>query len=144
MANNKKKGGDGNLPVYVVYDPSKGNLASVYYSNDGDPDCKLMEAPLEQWNELSFILNTDVASSCAVSLTLNDYTTNFYEGEIVLNPDLDGLPLDVFEITAYNLKEDDEVGVYVDNLVLCDANIPEPVCLALLLAMATLLSARKN
>lgn len=143
-ANNKKKGGDGNLPVYVVYDPSKGNLASVYYQNDGDPDCKLLEAPLEQWNELSFVLNTDVASSCAVSLTLNDYTTNFYEGEIVLNPDLDGLPLDVFEITAYNLKEDDEVGVYVDNLVLCDANIPEPVCLTLILAMAALLSARKN
>jgi len=137
-ARNKKKGGDGNLKVYVVYEPKKSKNASVYHTSDGDPDYKLCEAPLEQWNDLSFILDTDLASSCAVSLTLNDYTTNFYEGDIVLNPAYDGLPLDELELTAYNLEEDDEVGVWVDNLIVCDRSLPEPTIMALLLALLLL------
>lgn len=137
-ARNKKKGGDGNLKVYVVYEPKKSKNASVYHTTDGDPDYKLCEAPLEQWNDLSFILDTDLASSCAVSLTLNDYTTNFYEGDIVLNPAYDGLPLDELELTAYNLEEDDEVGVWVDNLIVCDRSLPEPTIMALLLALLLL------
>ena len=137
-ARNKKKGGDGNLKVYVVYEPKKSKNASVYHTTDGDPDYKLCEAPLEQWNDLSFILDTDLASSCAVNLTLNDYTTNFYEGDIVLNPAYDGLPLDELELTAYNLEEDDEVGVWVDNLIVCDRSLPEPTIMALLLALLLL------
>ena len=143
-ARNKKKGGNGNLQVYVVYEPNKSKKASVYYSNYNDADCKLAEAPLEQWNDLSFILDTDLATSCAVSLTLNEFTTNFYEGQIVLNPDYDGLPLDELELTAFNLEEDDEVGVWVDNLIVCDRSLPEPTILALLIAAAALLFARKN
>ena len=137
-ARNKKKGGDGNLKVYVVYEPKKSKNASVYHTSDSDPDYKLCEAPLEQWNDLSFILDTDLAASCAVSLTLNDFTTNFYEGEIVLNPAYDGLPLDELELTAYNLEEDDEVGVWVDNLIVCDRSLPEPTIMALLLALLLL------
>jgi hypothetical protein len=137
-AKNKKKGGDGNLKVYVVYEPKKSKNASVYHTSDSNPDYKLCEAPLEQWNDLSFILDTDLAASCAVSLTLNDFTTNFYEGEIVLNPAYDGLPLDELELTAYNLEEEDQAGVWVDNLIVCDRSLPEPTIMALLLALLLL------
>lgn len=137
-AKNRKKGGDGNLQVYVVYEPKKSKNAFVYHTSYNDPDYKLCEAPLEQWNDLSFILDTDLAASCAVSLTLNDFTTNFYEGEIVLNPAYDGLPLDELVLTAFNLEEDDEVGVWVDNLIVCDRSLPEPTVIALLLALLLL------
>lgn len=143
-ASNSKIEKGGNLPFCVVYDPDK-NKAIVGYKNAGDDEVfELCDAPVEQWNELSFVLDTDIVKCCADSLTLNDYTTNFFEGQVVLNPAYDSAALDQFDISAYCLVEDDHVGVYVDNLVICDANIPEPVCLTLILAMAALLSARKN
>ena len=143
-ASNSKIEKGGNLPFCVVYDPDK-NKAIVGYKNAGDDEVfELCDAPVEQWNELSFVLDTDIVKCCADSLTLNDYTTNFFEGQVVLNPAYDSAALDQFDISAYCLVEDDHVGVYVDNLVICDANIPEPVCLTLILAMAALLSASKN
>ena len=143
-AKNSKIQKSGNLLFCVVYEP-KDNRAVVGYKNYGDDEVfELCEAPMEQWNELSFILDTDVTKCCAVSLTLNDFTTNFYEGEIVLDPSYDSAVLDQFFLSAYCLIEDDHAGVYVDNLVLCDANIPEPLCLTAILAMAAFLFVRKN
>ena len=142
-AKNTKIGKDGNLRFCVVYEP-KNNKAVVGYKNYGDDQVyELCEAPMEQWNELSFILDTDVTKCCAVSLTLNDFTTNFYEGEIVLDPSYDSAVLDQFFISAYCLIEDDHAGVYVDNLVLCDANIPEPILAVPLVILALALLKRK-
>ena len=142
-AKNTKIGRDGNIPFCVVYEP-KNNKAVVGYKNYGDDQVyELCEAPMEQWNELSFILDTDVTKCCAVSLTLNDFTTNFYEGEIVLDPSYDSAVLDQFFISAYCLIEDDHAGVYVDNLVLCDANIPEPILAVPLVILALALLKRK-
>ena len=142
-AKNTKIGRDGNLPFCVVYDP-KDNKAVVGYKNYGDDEVfELCEAPMEQWNELSFILDTDVERCCAVSLTLNDFTTNFYEGEVVLDPSYDSAVLDQFFISAYCLIEDDHAGVYVDNLVLCDANVPEPILAVPLVILALALLKRK-
>ena len=143
-AKNSKIQKSGNLLFCVVYEP-KSNRAVVGYKNYGDDEVfELCEAPMEQWNELSFVIDTDETKCCADSLTLNDFTTNFYEGEIVLDPSYDNAVLDQFFLSAYCLIEDDHAGVYVDNLVLCDANIPEPLCLTMILAMAALLFVRKN
>ena len=141
-AKNTKIGKDGNLPFCVVYEP-KTNKAIVGHKSGGDV-FELCEAPMEQWNELSFVLDTDVERCCAVSLTLNDYTTNFYEGEVVLDPSYDSAVLDQFFISAYCLIEDDHAGVYVDNLVLCDANVPEPLCISLIIFLFALLFVRKR
>ena len=141
-AKNTKIGRDGNLPFCVVYEP-KNNKAIVGHKSGGKV-FELCEAPMEQWNELSFVLDTDLERCCAVSLTLNDYTTNFYEGQVVLDASYDGAVLDQFFISAYCLIEDDHAGVYVDNLVLCDANIPEPLCAALIMSLIALLAVRKR
>ena len=140
-AKNTKIGKDGNLPFCIVYEP-KTNKAIVGHKSGGDV-FELCEAPVEQWNELSFILDTDVTRCCAVSLTLNDFTTNFYEGEVVLDPSYDSAVLDQFFISAYCLIEDDHAGVYVDNLVLCDANVPEPILAIPLVILALALLKRK-
>ena len=141
-AKNTKIGKNGNLPFCVVYEP-KNNKAIVGYKS-GDDVFELCEAPMEQWNELSFILDTDVTRCCADSLTLNDFTTNFYEGQVVLDPSYDSVVLDQFFISAYCLIEDDHAGVYVDNLVLCDANVPEPLGISLVLFLAAFLFIRKR
>ncbi|MBR4466239.1 BACON domain-containing protein [bacterium] len=143
-AKNTKIGKDGNLRFCVVYEP-KDNKAVVGYKNYGDDEVyELCEAPMEQWNELSFILDTDVTRCCADSLTLNDFTTNFYEGQVVLDPSYDSAVLDQFFISAYCLIEDDHAGVYVDNLVVCDRSVPEPLCAALIMSLIALLAVRKR
>ena len=143
-AANSKIGKGGNLPFCVVYDP-KNNKAVVGYKNAGDDEVfELCEAPAEQWNELSFVLDTDITRCCAVSMTMNDFTTNFYEGQVVLNPAYDSSVLDQFVISSYCLIEDDHAGVYVDNLVICDANVPEPLCAALVMSLIALLAVRKR
>ena len=72
-----------------------------------------------------------------ISRQLSDYTTNFFPGEVVFDPAYDEKDLDQIELYAWNYDEEAStaVSVGIDNLVFCDAALPEPAVLGLLLLL---------
>ena len=80
----------------------------------------------------------DVSASCVNWLSVNDFTTNFIPGEVVFDPNYDEHDLDQFELSAWNYDEESgisTVAASIDNIVFCDATLPEPAILGLLLIL---------
>lgn len=128
---------EGNFPLYIMCDPVR-NAAVVCHKPSGeDAYLELAEAPLNKWNTLAFEADMDVSASCVNWLSVNDYTTNFFPGEVVFDPAYDEKDLDQIELYAWNYDEEESSATYVcvDNLVFCDAALPEPAILGLLLLL---------
>ncbi|MBQ7555794.1 hypothetical protein IJS98_05000 [bacterium] len=126
----------GNFPLYIKMDPESGT--SVISCTMNGEMTTLMEAPLDEWNELAITVDTAPAAACVRSIDLNDDVMEFDDGELPLEDRYLEKDIDMLEIAMEN-----SAGFYVDNLIVCSSDVPEPALLAFL-AFASLIFIRKK
>ena len=138
-----QNGETGFLPIRIRRD-KESNEALIGYMS-GDDFMEWFRAPLDEWNTLSFTLDTDVAFGCALSASVNGIVTNFAEGEVPLNQGFDDQPLTSVGIKTQNDGPDEmyATGVWFSKLSAHDASIPEPIAVGLL-AVALALAMRRR
>ena len=127
----------GNFPLYIDLDHESGE--SVLSCMAEGVLTNLMSAPLDKWNELSITVDTAPAASCVRSITLNDDVMEFDEGDLPLEDRYLEKDIDMLEIAMEN-----SVGFYVDNLIVCASDIPEPALLALLAFLSFIFIRKKK
>ena len=138
-----QNGETGFLPIRIRRD-KENNEALIGYMS-GQDFLEWFKAPLDEWNKLSFTLDTDVAYGCALSASVNGVVTNFAEGDVPLNGGFDDQPLKSVGIKTQNDGPDEmyATGVWFSKLSAHDASVPEPVSVGLL-AIALALFLRKR
>lgn len=127
----------GNFPLYIDLDHESGE--SVLSCMVEGVLTNLMSAPLDKWNELSITVDTAPAASCVRSIILNDDVMEFDEGDLPLEDRYLEKDIDMLEIAMEN-----SVGFYVDNLIVCASDIPEPALLPLLAFLSFIFIRKKK
>ena len=138
-----QNGETGFLPVRIRRD-KENHQALIGYVAGGEFET-WFTAPLDEWNELSFTIDTDVAISCAISASVNGVVTNFAEGDVPLNGGFDDAPLTSVGFKTQNDGPDEmyATGVWFSKLTAHDASIPEPIAVGLI-AIVLALAMRKR
>lgn len=129
------KGLKGNFPLYVTRDSESGE--SVLACMAEGALTNLAYAPLDEWNELSVVVDATPANGCIRSICLNDDLMEFGDGELPLEERYLDKDVDMLEIAA-----EGDPGFYVDNLTVSSGGIPEPGAVALLAVLGVFLKRR--
>ena len=127
----------GNFPLYISRDSENSNTV-VSCVMEGTLT-NLLSAPLDEWNELSVVVDTAPSVYCVRSIILNDDVMEFDEGDLPLEDRYLEKDIDMLEIAMEN-----SVGFYVDNLIVCASDIPEPALLALLAFLSFIFIRKKK
>ena len=138
-----QNGETGFLPVRIRRD-KENHQALIGYVAGGE-FMTWFTAPLDEWNTVSFTMDTDVAISCAISANVNGVVTNFAEGDVPLNGGFDDAPLTSVGFKTQNDGPDEmyATGVWFSKLAAYDGSLPEPALFGLL-ALALAFVARRR
>ncbi|MBO7543708.1 BACON domain-containing protein [bacterium] len=138
-----QNGETGFLPVRIRRD-KENHQALIGYVAGGE-FMTWFTAPLDEWNTVSFTMDTDVAYACALSASVNGVTTNFAEGDVPLNGGFDDQPLTSVGFKTQNDGPDEmyDTGVWFSKLAAYDGSLPEPALFGLI-ALALAFIARKR
>ncbi|MBR5624070.1 hypothetical protein IKW72_03560 [bacterium] len=122
----------GNFPLYINLDPESGE-SELFCMAEGVLT-NLMSAPLDEWNELSVVVDSTPANGCIRSISLNDDLKEFGDGELPVEERYLDKDIDMLEIAMAG-----DAIFYVDNLTVSSGSVPEPWLFTLTAAVCLLL-----
>ena len=122
----------GNFPLYINLDPESGE-SELFCMAEGVLT-NLMSAPLDEWNELSVVVDSTPANGCIRSISLNDDLKEFGDGELPVEERYLDKDIDMLEIAMVG-----DAIFYVDNLTVSSGSVPEPWLFTLTAAVCLLL-----
>ncbi|MBR4466395.1 hypothetical protein IKS38_07485 [bacterium] len=105
----------------------------------GYEDLELPPAPLNEWFDFSYTLDMGYDKWQTTDITFGDCVTNVSNLEIFFENERDGDPVTALSICSSGNKDEEAyANIYVDNIEVYDATIPEPAIFALLAGLVAL------
>ena len=133
-----KQFGHNPLQEFWVWRDNESGCAWLYVKNY--EELELPAAPLDEWFDFSYTLDMGFEKWQTTDITFGDCVTNVTPLEIYFENDRDGDPVTALCICSSGDK-DEEVyaNIYVDDIQVFDATVPEPAVIALLAGLVALL-----
>ncbi|MBP5627431.1 hypothetical protein J6X96_04620 [bacterium] len=132
-----KQFGHNPLQEFWVWRDKENDCAWLYVK--GYEDLELPPAPLNEWFDFSYTLDMGYDKWQTTDITFGDCVTNVADLDIYFENERDGDPVTALSIcSSGDLEEALYANIYVDDIFVHDAAVPEPAVLAMLAALVAL------
>ena len=128
-----KQFGHNPLQEFWVWRDLESGVAQLYVK--GFDELELPGAPLDEWFDFSYTLDMSYDKMRTTDITFGDCVTNVDALELYFENYREGEPVTALCIcSSGNLDEEAYANIYVDDITVFDATVPEPALFVLLLA----------
>lgn len=126
------------LQEFWIWRDKESNCAWLYVK--GYEELELPPAPLDEWFDFSYTLDMGYDKWQTTDITFGDCVTNVEPLEIYFENNREGEAVTALSIcSSGDLEEEVYADIFVDDIAVYDATVPEPALLALLLIGVALL-----
>lgn len=125
------------LQEFWIWRDKKNGLAQLYVKNY--EDLELPPVSLDEWFDFSYTVDMAYDRWMTTDIQFGDCVTNVEHCQIYFENERDGEPVNALSIcSSGDYWEGKLANILVDDILVTDADVPEPACLVLLLALLAL------